>query len=193
MLNPEVQGQCNTFVNWGVRARGSNNNMTQLIDAMINDPGSDIEPSTDVRPSTIRSLSMRSLSLLRSSWFLFARKVDDEAPFSGCGNLADAFNRHVFTTPPQLLPGEGQIWAGHGMWADTRGLPINIISDMGSLKLHGSSPDMQATGFFCGTDMTVKFVTGYTTRASLSPDQQELRFENGAVWRRSPSSSPQRR
>lgn len=180
--NYEIQGQCDTFVNWVARASGSNNNMTRLTQELMADPGTDMDQASDTRPSSIHRVSKRSLKSLRDSPFLFARKVDNGCAFSGCDSVADAFERLVFSTPPQPLAHEAQTWVGQGSWVDTRNLPVNIAAADGAVQVTGSSADMHGKGGYCNSRISVLFTTGFRAEATISPDGSQLRWSNGAVW-----------
>merc|ERR1719375_2570956 len=91
----EIQGQCDTFVQWVPRASGTANNMTILTQYMSQDPGVDMTPASDKRPATFHRLSLNSVVRMRDSWFLFARKVDDGAAFAGCERLVEVFDKVI--------------------------------------------------------------------------------------------------
>jgi len=183
--NYEIQGQCNTFVHWLPRASGLSNNITRTAKEIEGDPGTDIMPPTEKRPASIRRLSKASLTTLRNSWFLFARKVDDDCAFSGCESLAEAFDSVVFSSPPRPLAKSTATWRGHGTWLDNRGYPVSINSNEGSMKLTGAGDSMQAKGSYCGDWVDVIFVNGYRAMAILSADGLQLRWSNGVVWTKS--------
>merc|ERR1719262_1833074 len=48
----EIQGQCDTFVQWVPRASGTANNMTNLMNLLTSDGGVDMTPASDKRPAT---------------------------------------------------------------------------------------------------------------------------------------------
>jgi hypothetical protein len=182
--NYEIQGRCDTFVHWLPRASGKDNNMTQLAQALSQDPGTQMTPVTEKRPASIQRLSKNSLVRLRESPFLFARKVEDGTVFSGCSSLADAFDALVFATPPRALPGQVATWRGQGQWLDKRQTPVTISSMDGSLQIAGQDPTMQAKGSYCNDKIEAAFTNGYRASASLSPDGEWLRWDNGVTWQR---------
>jgi len=184
-MNHQVQGQCDTFVHWMPRAEGTANNLTLLAQFMKADAGTDMQQAGDTKPATIGRLSKASLEIMRDSWFLFARKVEDAAPFSGCESLEDAFDALIFASPPRPLPSLPQAWLGQGAWLDNRNSPVTISSSEGSLRLLGAAGDLDARGGYCGSRMDVAFTSTYKTSATLSADAQQLAWSNGVIWHRS--------
>lgn len=183
----DIQGRCDTFVNWVARASGSDNNMTRLTQELSADPGTDMDQASDTRPSSIHRVSKKSLESLRSSSFLFARKVEDSCAFSGCDSVAEAFDRLVFSTPARPLEHDSPVWAGQGPWMDTRNVLQTIVAGDGALRVIGSSADMNAKGGYCNGHMSALFTTGFRADATLSPDGGQLRWSNGAIWWRQDS------
>merc|ERR1719263_1506904 len=121
----QVQGQCDTFVQWVPRASGTANNMTSLTSLLSGDPGVDMTPASDKRPATFHRFSLKALTNLRESWFLFARKVDDGATFAGCEKLVDVFDKVIFSMPPLPVTVPAS-WTGAGQWIDSRANPVTI-------------------------------------------------------------------
>lgn len=181
--NYEIQGRCDTFVHWLPRASGRDNNMTQLAQGLASDPGTEMTPVTESRPASIRRLSKASLSRLRASPFLFARKVEDGCAFSGCSSLADAFENVVFSTTPRPQV-EEPTFRGQGQWLDNRHSVVSISSLDGAVQLAGQEQAMEATGSYCGDEMEVVFSNGYRSSAVLAQSGQALRWDNGVVWER---------
>lgn len=180
----EIQGQCDTFVQWVPRASGTANNMTSLMQALASDPGVDMTPPSDKRPATMHRFSQTALKHMRDSWFLFARKVDDGAGFAGCSKLVDVFDKLIFSEPPQPLEALAP-WRGQGMWIDTRGYPVTIVSTDGSIRLLGQGSGMDAKGIYCQNRLEVVFANGYRSAAQLSPDGNMLAWDTGVSWHRS--------
>mmetsp|Transcript_43344 Transcript_43344/g.102042 ORF Transcript_43344/g.102042 Transcript_43344/m.102042 type:complete len:507 (+) Transcript_43344:63-1583(+) len=180
--NFEIQGECSTFVHWPPRATGLFNNMTVLAQALSADAGTLVAPPSDLHPAVIHRLSKSSLLAMRSSWFLFARKVDSNAEFAGCGSLAEAFDNLVFSEEPRLPAGHTATWAGQGSWLDNRRAVVQIRTSEGALELSGAAPDMDAKGSYCGNNMKVVFSSGYSASATLSPDRGSLTWSNGVKW-----------
>lgn len=181
--NYEVQGQCDTFVQWVPRASGTSNNMTFLTAHMTQDSGVDMTPASDKRPATFHRLSRNSVIQMRDSWFLFARKVDDGAKFAGCEKLVEVFDKLIFSTPPQEFTVPA-LWPGGGQWVDTRNYKVTISSSEGSLRLVGKGTGMDAKGIYCNNRIEVTFTNGYAAAATLSPDGMYLSWDTGVTWRR---------
>jgi hypothetical protein len=182
--NYEIQGHCDTFVHWLPRASGKDNNMTQLAQALSDDPGTQMTPVTEKRPASIQRLSKHSMARLRESPFLFARKIEEGTVFSGCSSLDQAFDALIFSTPPRELPVEAATWRGQGQWLDNRQLPVTVSSMDGSLQLSGQDSTMQAKGSYCNNKIEVVFTNGYRATSELSADGQWLRWDNGVAWQR---------
>lgn len=182
--NYEVQGRCNTFVQWVPRATGKANNITVVTQALTVDVGTDMVPASNVRPSSFKRFGRSSLTALRDSPFLFVRKVTDSAKYWGCQSLPEAFSALVFASPPTALAGDDETWHGAGMWLDNQHSPVKIDGLRGSLSIAGNHKDMRAKGFYCGKHMEVTFETGYMIEAEVSDDGQQLRWTNGVVWHR---------
>jgi len=182
--NYEVQGRCDTFVHWVPRASGTNNNMTRLAEALLKDPGTDITQATDTRPASMSRFSRAALATMRSSPFLFVRKVDEGTAFSGCESLDDAFDSVVFSTPPRALASIASVWRGQGTWLDNKRSPVSITGKDGSIRVIGGSEEMNAKGSYCRDRISVAFKSGYKAQATLSGDGVQLIWHNGAVWGR---------
>lgn len=180
----EVQGRCDTFVHWVRRAEGISNNVTVLAKALADDAGTGMVPPTQMRPASVNRLSTASLLALRRSDFLFMRKVEDGAAFSGCETLDEAFAAVIFAERPQELLRTESVWRGDGVWLDNRQAPVAISSLQGSVRLVGSGTEMQATGYYCGDKLHVTFVSGYQATAVLSLDGAQMSWDNGVVWPR---------
>jgi len=179
----EIQGQCDTFVQWVPRAAGTSNNMTMLTQHLANDPGVDMTPASDKRPASFHRFSMKSIVQMRESWFLFARKVDDNAGFAGCGRLVDVFDKLIFSTPPQHVD-MPPTWPGAGNWVDTRNFRVSVTSSDGAVRLVGSGAGMDAKGIYCDSRIEVVFTNGYKSAATLSPDGLYLSWDTGVTWHR---------
>lgn len=179
----EIQGQCDTFVQWVPRASGTANNMTTLTAHMSGDAGVDMTPASDKRPATFHRLSLTSIVNMRDSWFLFARKVDDGAGFAGCDKLVEVFDKLVFSTPPQPIV-HPPAWLGTGQWVDTRNFLVSITSGDGAVRLIGRGSGMDAKGIYCQGRIEVTFTNGYHAAATLSPDGQYLSWDTGVTWHR---------
>mmetsp|Transcript_29324 Transcript_29324/g.84265 ORF Transcript_29324/g.84265 Transcript_29324/m.84265 type:complete len:475 (+) Transcript_29324:178-1602(+) len=182
--NYQIQGRCNTFVNWVQRASGTQNNITDLAKMMRDDPGTDMSPPTDARPSSFQRMGHKSLVALRKSPFLFVRKVDAAAIFSGCERLDEAFATLVFAPTPGSLKSQAAEWRGSGTWLDNRRSPVVINTGDGAALLSGRDRDMQARGYYCGDRLEVTFVSGYRAAATVSANGEELHWANGVVWPR---------
>ena len=183
--NYEIQGKCDTFVHWVPRAEGRSNHMSYLAKALASDPGTIMAPATESRPASFSRLSGDALVSFRKSGFLFTRKVDDMAVFSGCASLADAFDQLIFKdNPSDVLPGQEMPYAGQGDWLDNQRTIVSISSSHGSVRLQGTGSDMHATGGYCGNTIDIVFENGYRASATVSPNGQWLRWSNGAVWPR---------
>mmetsp|Transcript_68296 Transcript_68296/g.153023 ORF Transcript_68296/g.153023 Transcript_68296/m.153023 type:complete len:509 (-) Transcript_68296:127-1653(-) len=185
----EIQGRCNTFVHWVPRASGTSNNVTLLADALLRDPGTDLAPASETRPASIARLSRSSLLEVRSSPFLFVRKVEDKCQFSGCSSLAQAFDSIVFSSTPQSAPVVDVPWRGQGAWLDTRRSVVRISAESGSLRLTGADAGMEAKGSYCKDDIRVVFANGFEAEATLSPDGVLLHWKNGVTWGRALTNS----
>mmetsp|Transcript_47741 Transcript_47741/g.103905 ORF Transcript_47741/g.103905 Transcript_47741/m.103905 type:complete len:529 (-) Transcript_47741:28-1614(-) len=183
----EIQGQCDTFVHWRASASGTFNNMTRLANNLVHDAGTELDMVSDYRPASIRRLSKAAIVALRESPFLFARKVDEKCAFSGCDSLTDAFDRLVFSNPPQELEAAAQ-FRGTGTWLDNRRSAVSILSTDGTLTLSGVGDDLQAKGSYCRDQIDVAFSNGYRATGSLSADGMRLHWSNGVVWERVPTS-----
>jgi hypothetical protein len=179
----EIQGQCDTFVQWVPRAAGTSNNMTVLNHHMATDAGVDMTPASDKRPATFHRLSRSSVIQFRDSWFLFARKVDDGARFAGCERLVEVFDKLIFSTPPQEFTVPAT-WPGSGQWIDTRNFLVSITSNEGALRVIGQGTGMDAKGIYCNEEMEVVFANGYRATAKLSADGMYLSWDTGVTWRR---------
>lgn len=179
----EIQGQCDTFVQWVPRAIGTANNMTRLALQLTQDSGVDLTAASEKRPATFHRFSRNAVVQMRDSWFLFARKVDDGATFAGCDRLVDVFDKLIFSTPPQefTVP---PTWAGGGQWVDTRSYLVSISSSEGAVHLVGKGTGMNAKGTYCNNQVTVVFTNGYRSSATLSPDGQYLSWDTGVTWTR---------
>lgn len=184
--NYEVQGHCNTFVHWVPRASGTHNNLTTMAQALLKDPGTDMTQATETRPASIARFSQTALAEMRSSSFLFVRKVEDGCSFSGCETLAEAFDNLVFSEPPRALPGGEQevTWRGAGTWLDNKRNPVSITGRDGSISLEGTGSKMKAKGSYCRDRITVVFTNGYKAQATLSADAVQLHWHNGVIWGR---------
>lgn len=178
----EIQGRCDTFVQWVRRASGMTNNMTHLAQAMTVDAGTDLAPATQARPGSIHRFGRASLKALRKSAFLFVRKVSHTAAFSGCESLSEAFSALVFQDGRE--DAAPQAWDGAGIWLDNQRSRVSINSFEGAIRLAGEHPDMQAKGFYCGKRMEVAFSSGYKSSAVLSEDGKSLHWANGVTWPR---------
>lgn len=179
----EIQGQCDTFVQWVPRASGTVNNMTRLIQRLANDPGVDMTAASDKRPAAFHRFSLESVRSLRESWFMFARKVDDNAGFSGCDRLVDVFDKVIFSDPPQPMTPVAP-YAGDGNWKDTRNAIVRVTASDGSVRLTGAGPGMDAKGTYCHRRIDVVFTNGYRAGATLSDDSMMLNWDTGVTWRR---------
>lgn len=179
----QVQGQCDTFVQWVPRASGTANNMTTLTSLMTQDPGVDMTPASDKRPATFHRFSLKAVKNMRDSWFLFARKVDDGATFAGCEKLVDVFDKVIFSMPPQEFTVPAT-WTGAGKWIDTRNYPVNIHSAEGAIDLQGGGVGMSGKGTYCNNVMHVVFSNGYRSSATLSADGNHLTWATGVSWTR---------
>lgn len=179
----EIQGQCDTFVNWHPEASGTNNNITRLAQALSIDPGTELTPHTTWtgRPASIKRFSQSALAEMRRSPFLFIRKVDDGAAFSGCGSLTDAFDGLILSEPPHPVQAVGP-WRGQGTWLDNQGSPVQITSIDGSLRMQGKDSSMNARGSYCGDSIDSIWTNGFRAVATLSVDGMRLRWNNGVVW-----------
>lgn len=179
----EIQGQCDTFVQWVPRASGTANNMTSLMTHLTSDSGVDMTPASDKRPAAFHRFSKNSIVQFRDSWFLFARKVDDKAEFAGCEPLAEVFDKLIFSNPPQpfVVPAS---WGGAGQWYDTRNLLVTISSSEGAIRLVGKGAGMDAKGTYCNNNIKVVFANGYRSSATLTPDGHYLSWDTGVTWRR---------
>jgi hypothetical protein len=182
----QIQGQCDTFVQWVPRASGTSNNMTGLTSLLSQDPGVDMTPASDKRPAAFHRFSLQSVKNLRESWFMFARKVDDQAAFAGCDSLADVLDKVIFSQPPQEVKVPAS-WSGDGKWVDSRHYPVSITSSWGSIQVDGGGPGMMAKGTFCNDRMDVVFSNGYRSYATLSPDGKYLKWATGVSWHRAPA------
>jgi hypothetical protein len=183
--NYEIQGKCDTFVHWVPRAEGRSNNMSYLAKALASDAGTIMAPATESRPASFSRLSGDALVSFRKSGFLFARKVDNGAIFSGCASIADAFDQLIFKdNPVDVLPGHEMPFTGQGDWLDNQRTIVTISSSHGSVRLRGTGSDMHATGGYCGNTIDIVFENGYRASATVSPNGQWLRWSNGAVWPR---------
>mmetsp|Transcript_47602 Transcript_47602/g.86028 ORF Transcript_47602/g.86028 Transcript_47602/m.86028 type:complete len:507 (-) Transcript_47602:83-1603(-) len=182
--NYEPQGQCDTFVQWMPRAAGVANNLTRFAQDLQSDLGVDMSPATEGRPAKLHRFSKQSLMRFRDSWFLFARKVEDDAKIAGCGRLVDAFEKLVFSVPSQGMTSEPS-WRGEGEWRDTRNAPVTISSADGTLALKGSGSGMSAKGAYCNDNIEVAFSNGYRASATLGQDGLELKWNTGVSWHRS--------
>lgn len=183
--NHEIQGRCDTFVHWDPRASGTANNITQLSRELTNDPGTDLMPPSGSSPGSIKRLSRSALSALRSSAFLFVRKVDDSCVFSGCDHLVEAFDSLVFASPPRPLTEQtGPVWRGQGVWLDNRRSAVTVMSLDGSVRITGGGAGMEAKGFYCNDRIDLLFANGFRGTATLSADGAELTWMNGVVWER---------
>lgn len=204
----EIQGRCDTFVFWPPRAAGTNNNITNLAHLLGNDPGTELVPPTEKRPSSISRLSRQALTHMRNSPFLFARKLDDAATFSGCHTLPEAFDGLVFADRPDTFADVEPTWVGSGMWLDTRKLPVSIQAHDGAVSVLGvakGTDELKATGHYCNDHIDTVFSTGFSATAQVwcrkggsagyvvhrvpcgrlsSMDAYELHWDNGAVWTR---------
>lgn len=180
----EIQGQCDTFVQWVPRAIGTANNMTRLALQLTQDSGVDLTAASEKRPAAFHRFSRNAVVQMRDSWFLFARKVDDGAGFAGCDRLVDVFDKLIFSTPPQefTVP---LTWAGSGQWVDTRSYLVSISSHEGAINLVGKGTGMNAKGTYCNNKVSVVFTNGYRSSATLSPDGQYLAWDTGVTWTRS--------
>lgn len=179
----EIQGQCDTYVQWVPRANGHANNMTSLTDQLVYDGGVDMTPASDKRPATFHRFSRNSIIQFRDSWFLFARKVDNGAGFAGCDRLVDVMDKLVYTSPPQdfHVP---PTWPGAGQWVDTRNFMVTVSSNEGAIRLAGEGQGMNAKGIYCNNRIDVVFTNGYRAAATLSPDGTYLSWDTGVTWRR---------
>mmetsp|Transcript_40607 Transcript_40607/g.61356 ORF Transcript_40607/g.61356 Transcript_40607/m.61356 type:complete len:244 (-) Transcript_40607:432-1163(-) len=182
----EIQGRCNTFVQWVQRASGMTNNITHLSQALTVDAGTDLAPATQARPGSIERFGRASIRALRKSPFLFVRKVSEEASFSGCESLTEAFSALVFKGK-ELDPSVEKVWPGSGVWLDNQHSRVSVNSYEGSIRLAGTHKDMQAKGYYCGRNMQVTFGTGFKSSAIVSEDGQKLKWANGVVWERAPN------
>lgn len=203
----EIQGQCDTFVHWPPRAAGTYNNITKLAQELSVDPGVEMQPPTEKRPSSMSRLSKRALTTMRQSPFLFLRKVDDNAAFSGCHSLPEAFEGLVFADNPGLFVDAAMTWPGQGVWLDNRKSPVTITSLEGSISLQGASRGeeaLRATGYYCGDQLSAVFSNQFRATAKLwcrgpstygasfynrvpcsqngSLEPLELQWDNGVVW-----------
>lgn len=179
----EVQGQCDTFVQWVPRASGTANNMTVLTQHMTTDAGVDMTPASDKRPATFHRLSLNSVVQMRDSWFLFARKIDDNAGFAGCDRLVEVFDKVIYSTPPQEFK-PPPTWIGAGQWVDTRNFKVSITSGDGAINVVGQGSGMNAKGIYCNSRIEVVFTNGYKAAATLSPDGIYLSWDTGVTWHR---------
>eukprot|EP00929_Paragymnodinium_shiwhaense_P108978 TRINITY_DN75324_c0_g1_i1.p1 TRINITY_DN75324_c0_g1~~TRINITY_DN75324_c0_g1_i1.p1 ORF type:complete len:526 (+),score=110.93 TRINITY_DN75324_c0_g1_i1:182-1759(+) len=179
----EIQGQCDTFVNWHPEASGTNNNITRLAQSLSMDPGTELTQHTTWtgRPASIKRFSQSALAEMRRSPFLFIRKVDDGAAFSGCGSLTDAFDGMILAEPPRAVQPVGP-WRGQGTWLDNQGSPVSITSIDGSLRLAGQDASMNARGSYCGDGIEAIWTNGFHAVATLSVDGMRLRWNNGVAW-----------
>jgi len=187
----EIQGQCDTFVNWHPQASGTNNNITRLAQSLSADPGTELTPlqTWQGRPASIRRFSQAALMTLRNSPFLFVRKVEDGAAFSGCGTLIDGFDNFILSEPPKVMQAQ-PAWRGQGSWLDNRGSPVVISSVDGSMRLEGTDQSTHARGSYCGDSVDVVWPNGFAAVASLSTDGLRLRWSNGVVWEKTQTGAP---
>lgn len=180
----ELQGQCDTFLHWTPRNSGNANNMTRLGQELLNDPGTDLTPADELRPSMIQRVSKTSLAAMRNSWFLFTRKVEDGAVFSGCVSLDEAFDSLVFADPPRELLGAEPTWPGQGEWLDNRQASVTLTGIDGGVKLLWVGNGQNAKGSYCGDRLNVVFSNGYKASAILTSGGTRLLWSNGVSWAR---------
>jgi len=181
----EIQGSCTTFVNWHAQASGTNNNITRLAHELAIDPGTDLTPlgKWSGRPSSIKHLSQSALWSLRQSPFLFVRKVEDGATFSGCGELADAFENQVLASTPRPIV-IAFPFRGEGSWMHSDGITY-IDSVDGSLRLWAADgTSLQARGGYCGDAVHMVWTNGFTATGSVSPDGLSIQWSNGVFWKK---------
>lgn len=183
--NYEIQGRCDTYVHWVQRASGISNNITILAKELAEDVGTDSIAASQTHPASYRGLSRGALIAMRTSDFLFVRKIEDSAGFSGCEKLEDAFGAIVFAPSIQPLPSTTKVWPGDGVWLDNRQSPVAITSLHGAARLVGADEEMQAKGHYCGDTLYVTFGSGFQASATLSKDNHQLHWDNGVVWPRS--------
>jgi len=189
-----VQGQCDTFVSWGdgfangkvSPSNGKNNNLTALTTLLSKDGGVDQIPPSMQHPATFRRFSFNSIVNLRSSWFLFARKVEDGARFSGCESLADAFSDFVFSVPTKVVHAM-PTWPGSGKWRTASNSTVSIVGTNGTIAISGVG-FFQGSGFYCKRRMEVVFQS-YSRKwqsAHLSADGKQLSWDSGhrETWHR---------
>lgn len=177
----EIQGQCDTFVQWVPRANGNANNMSRLTEVMTNDGGVDMTPASDKRPAAFHRFSKNAVLQMRDSWFLFARKVDDGAGFAGCERLVEVFDKLIFNPQELNVP---PTWAGSGVWVDSRNYLATISANEGAVRLVGKGAGMDGKGIYCGSRVEFVFVNGYRSSATLSPDGKYLSWDTGVQWHR---------
>lgn len=96
----DFQGVCNTFDFFGYGKR-----FLALVDVLKQDNATSLilQDEGRLHPARFATLSNRSLSELRRSEFLFARKVDAQTEFTSGSNLADAFDSLVFSSSAPML------------------------------------------------------------------------------------------
>eukprot|EP00928_Gymnodinium_smaydae_P046393 TRINITY_DN30902_c0_g1_i1.p1 TRINITY_DN30902_c0_g1~~TRINITY_DN30902_c0_g1_i1.p1 ORF type:complete len:533 (-),score=98.53 TRINITY_DN30902_c0_g1_i1:95-1639(-) len=180
----DIQGQCDTYLHWTPRNSGVDNNLTRLSNLLIADPGTEVGPMDETRPSSISRLSKVSLKAFRDSYFLFARKVDDDCPFSGCGSLSEAFENLVFSDPPREILGSSPTWLGQGVWLDNLGQRVTASSSEGFVQLSWTTSGTTAKGSYCSDRISMTFSNGYKASASLAAGGDRLHWSNGVIWHR---------
>jgi len=88
----DFQGRCDTFLIFG---RGAV--FSEVAKAFKADADTSVySDNPEMHPALLTQLSPKSLEALRSSPFLFARKVDKSTLFSGNATLAEAFQKYIF-------------------------------------------------------------------------------------------------
>eukprot|EP00929_Paragymnodinium_shiwhaense_P039785 TRINITY_DN20856_c0_g4_i1.p1 TRINITY_DN20856_c0_g4~~TRINITY_DN20856_c0_g4_i1.p1 ORF type:complete len:410 (-),score=86.59 TRINITY_DN20856_c0_g4_i1:95-1324(-) len=94
-----LQGRCDTFACFGHEPGNFSSLLADLrnaADTVVEEAPKGLIFGRSLHPIRFQQLSPSSMRALRTSPFLFARKVDNRTTFAGGGSLVEAFVEHIF-------------------------------------------------------------------------------------------------
>jgi len=192
--SPENQGSCTTFVHWTKPgASGAGSALMLLAHELKATPRFGFYTNSIDRPAAITAMSEESLTRMRQSGFLFARKVEGSARYhSKCETLEQAMERVIFKSglgSPSTQPGYN--FVGDGQWLDnfSNGLSIKSTAPGFVTVVHTTEPAANGQGTYdCTGKISLRFNNGVQSQAVYDERHLMLKFENGVVWKKSPGS-----
>jgi len=186
-----TQGSCDTYVKWdsSVSWQKENNPLDKSLSLQAE------MSSKRYHPDTIVGISLKGISELRDSSFLFARKFSrDLLVKDACDNtVSDAFEFIISGT--EMHPkAPGQLF--YGVWLNTQKQDVSVMVDP-NMEM---APEQQnsrfivikndhdkqwnGVGSYCGEKVEVTFDNSVKAHAVLQDEGHTLVWSNGNKWTR---------